>query len=93
VVAFTAAQIPGIAGRRYPTALAGSRYPSGIPIEDESELETVCRRERVTQVVFAYSYVSHAHVMRVPSRARRLSCRVSAAVLTTGWPGFRYGSR
>jgi predicted GTPase len=26
VVAFTAAQIPGIAGRRYPRALAGERY-------------------------------------------------------------------
>jgi predicted GTPase len=69
VVAFTATQIPGIAGRRYPAALAGPRYPSGIPIEDESELETLCRRERVTQVVFAYSDVSHGHVMRVASRA------------------------
>ena len=69
VVAFTATQIPGIAGRRYPPALAGSRYPSGIPIEDEATLETICRREHVTQVVFAYSDVSHAHVMRVGSRA------------------------
>ena len=69
VVAFTAAQIPGIAGRRYPPVLAGPRYPSGIPIEEESELETICRRERATQVVFAYSDVTHAHVMRVASRA------------------------
>ena len=46
VVAFTATQIPGIAGRRYPAALAGPRYPSGIPIEDESEIETLCRRIR-----------------------------------------------
>ena len=37
VVAFTATQIPGIAGRRYPASLAGPRYPDGIPIEDESE--------------------------------------------------------
>ena len=69
VVAFTATQIPGIAGRRYPAVLAGPRYPSGIPIEDESELETLCRRLRVTRVVFAYSDVSHAHVMQVASRA------------------------
>jgi predicted GTPase len=69
VVAFTATQIPGIAGRRYPATLAGPRYPSGIAIEEESELETLCRRERVTQVVFAYSDVSHAHVMRIASRA------------------------
>ena len=69
VVAFTAAQIPGISGRRYPAALAGSRYPDGIPIEDESELEQICRREGVHQVVFAYSDVSHATVMHLASRA------------------------
>jgi predicted GTPase len=69
VVAFTATQIPGIAGRRYPATLAGPRYPSGLPIEDESELEILCRRHQVTQVVFAYSDVSHAHVMRIASRA------------------------
>jgi predicted GTPase len=69
VVAFTATQIPGIAGRRYPTALAGPRYPAGIPIVDESTLEALCCREAVTEVVFAYSDVSHGHVMRVGSRA------------------------
>jgi predicted GTPase len=63
VVAFTAAQIPGIAGRRYPRALAGARYAGGIPIVEESELEDLCRRERVDQVVFAYSDVDHATVM------------------------------
>jgi predicted GTPase len=69
VVAFTAAQIPGIAGRRYPPALAGPLYPEGIPIVDESELETLCRRHAVERVVFAYSDVSHAHVMHLASRA------------------------
>jgi predicted GTPase len=69
VVAFTATQIPGIAGRRYPTALAGGRYPDGIPILDESTLEALCRRERVTEVVFAYSDVSHSHVMRLGALA------------------------
>jgi len=69
VVAFTAAQIPGIADRRYPAALAGPRYPDGIPIVPEDELEALCRRERVGQVVFAYSDVPHAHVMHVASRA------------------------
>jgi predicted GTPase len=68
VVAFTAAQIPGIAHRRYPPALAGPRYPSGIPIEDEAALEAICARERVTLVVFAYSDVTHGHVMRIASR-------------------------
>jgi predicted GTPase len=69
VVAFTAAQIPGIAGRRYPSALAGPRYPDGIPIEPEAELKRLIRERRVDQVVFAYSDVSHEHVMHLASRA------------------------
>jgi predicted GTPase len=32
VVAFTATQIPDIAGRTYPAQLAGSLYSGGIPI-------------------------------------------------------------
>jgi predicted GTPase len=69
VVAFTQAQIPRLHDRRYPPSLAGPRYPDGIPIEDEAELEAICRRERVHQVVFAYSDVSHAAVMHLASRA------------------------
>ncbi|GAB4334012.1 MAG: cyclic 2,3-diphosphoglycerate synthase [Dehalococcoidia bacterium] len=68
VVAFTAAQIPGIAGRRYPPALAGPLYPDGIAIEDEADLEAICLRERVQRVVFAYSDVAHEHVMHLASR-------------------------
>ncbi len=69
VVAFTAAQIPGLARRRYPPSLAGPRYPEGIPIVDEAELEALCREQRVTHVAFAYSDVSHAAVMHLASRA------------------------
>ncbi|MDH3474369.1 MAG: cyclic 2,3-diphosphoglycerate synthase [Rhodospirillales bacterium] len=69
VVAFTATQIPGIGGRRYPPILAGELYPDGIPIEEETDLEALCRRERVHEVVFAYSDVPHAHVMHLASRA------------------------
>jgi predicted GTPase len=69
VVAFTAAQIPGIAGRRYPAALAGPLYPAGIPIVPEETLEELCRRERVARVVFAYSDVTHVAVMHLASRA------------------------
>jgi predicted GTPase len=72
VVAFTAAQIPGIAGRRYPPALAGSRYPQGIPIVDEARLEEVCRTQQVDQVIFAYSDVTHEHVMHLASRSLAL---------------------
>jgi predicted GTPase len=63
VVAFTAAQIPGIAGRRYPPELAGSLYPEGIPIEPEEHLAELVRKHRVDRVVFAYSDVSHQYVM------------------------------
>ncbi|MCC6557165.1 MAG: GTPase, partial [Polyangiaceae bacterium] len=69
VVAFTAAQIPGIGGRRYPPELAGPLYPEGIPIEDEAELERICAAQAVQQVVFAYSDVAHATVMHLGSRA------------------------
>jgi predicted GTPase len=69
VVAFTATQIPGVSGRRYPPALAGPRYPDGIPIADEAQLEAICLREDVDQVVFAYSDVLHATVMHLASRA------------------------
>lgn len=72
VVAFTAAQIPGIGGRRYPPGLAGSLYPRGIPIVDEAELEAVCRTQAVDQVVFAYSDVPHQQVMHAASRSLAL---------------------
>src|SRR5712691_8740061 len=69
VVAFTQAQIPRLSDRRYPASLAGPRYPAGVPIEDEADLEVICRRERVDRVVFAYSDVVHAAVMHLASRA------------------------
>ncbi len=69
VVAFTATQIPGIGGRRYPPELAGPLYPQGIAIEDEAELEALCAREDIDRVVFAYSDLAHADVMHLASRA------------------------
>jgi predicted GTPase len=72
VVAFTATQIPGIADRRYPPALSGSRYAAGIPIYPEDHVETLIRRERINQVVFAYSDVPHLTVMHLASRV--LAC-------------------
>ncbi len=67
VVAFTATQIPDIEGRVYPPELAGEGYPDGIPIVAEEELADLIRREEVDQVVFAYSDVTHEHVMHVGS--------------------------
>jgi predicted GTPase len=74
VVAFTAQQIPGISGRRYPPELAGPRYPDGIPIVDEAELETVCERENVDAVQLAYSDLAHEDAMHLASRALASGC-------------------
>lgn len=63
VIAFTATQIPGIEGRRYPGELAGRLYPDGIPIEPEQRLPDLARDREVDRVVFAYSDVSHQYVM------------------------------
>ena len=68
VAAFTATQIPDIAGRRYPPDLAGPRYPDGIPIVAESQIEELCAAERIHEAVFSYSDVSHQHVMEQASR-------------------------
>ena len=69
VVAFTATQIPNIDDRRYPPELAGDRYPNGIPIVAEEELAELVARERVDEVVFSYSDVTHEHVMHIGSIA------------------------
>lgn len=65
VVAFTAAQIPDIEGRRYPPALSGSQYPDGIPIYAEDDLPRLIEDLEVDECVFSYSDVSYDHVMGV----------------------------
>ncbi len=79
VVGFTATQIPDIADRLYPPELAGELYPKGIPIYTEERLEEIIRELRVDLVVFAYSDVTHEHVMHIASRA--LSVGASFALL------------
>jgi predicted GTPase len=69
VVAFTATQIPFIGDRVYPPELAGSRYPEGVRIFDESELTRLIRELEVDEVVFSYSDVSHEYVMHKGSEA------------------------
>ncbi len=67
VAAFTAAQIPDIAGRLYPPELAGADYPEGIPIYPESDLAGLIRKHAVDLVVFSYSDVPHEEVMHKAS--------------------------
>ncbi len=68
VVAFTAAQIPDIAGRKYPAELAGKLYPEGIPIVDEANLESIIREQNVDEVYFSYSDVRNQFVMDMAGR-------------------------
>ena len=65
VVAFTAAQIPDIDGRKYPKELAGDLYPQGIPIYAEAELTKLIKDLKVDVCVFAYSDVPYARVMNM----------------------------
>ncbi|HYA10298.1 MAG TPA: GTPase [Thermoplasmata archaeon] len=69
VVAFTAAQIPDIAGRTYPPVLAGPGYPNGIPIVPETEMPALVRRENVDEVMLAYSDLPNTEVMHKGSIA------------------------
>ena len=69
VIAFTAAQIPDIAGRLYPPELAGKLYPEGIPIHPEGELAELIRKHEVDLVTFSYSDVPHVEVMHKASLA------------------------
>jgi predicted GTPase len=65
VIAFTAAQIPNIDGRKYPAELAGPSYPEGIPIYAEKELPELIRKNEIDYCVFSYSDVSYQKVMGV----------------------------
>lgn len=65
VVAFTAAQIPDIDGRKYPAELSGKLYPSGIPIYSQDELQKLIKDLNVDICAFSYSDVSYQQVMAV----------------------------
>lgn len=66
VVAFTAAQIPDIDGRKYPKELAGEDlYPAGIPIHAEEDLPRLIKELKVDDCVFSYSDVPYPRVMNL----------------------------
>ena len=67
VVAFTAAQIPNITGRKYPPELAGPNYPNGIPIYPEEQLPELVEKFDVDQVILAYSDLRYEDVMHKAS--------------------------
>ena len=65
VVAFTAAQIPDIDGRKYPAELAGAMYPKGIPIYAEQDLIKLIKEHCIDDCIFSYSDVSYTKVMHM----------------------------
>ena len=79
VVAFTAAQIPNIAGRKYPSQLAGKLYPQGIPIFEEKELPRLIKELKVDVCNFAYSDVPYARVMHMSALVN--ACGANFALL------------
>ena len=68
VVAFTAAQIPDIAGRKYPADLAGKLYPEGIPIYEQKDLEKIIKELDANECVFSYSDTSYQTVMALGAK-------------------------
>lgn len=77
VVAFTAAQIPDIDGRKYPASLAGELYPDGIPIYAEEELEALIKKHNVDECVLSYSDLAYETVMHIGSRVMSAGARFS----------------
>ncbi len=77
VVAFTAAQIPDIDGRKYPAALAGEYYPNGIPIFAEEELENLIKELKVAECVLSYSDLPYDRVMHIASRVMAAGAKFS----------------
>lgn len=77
VVAFTAAQIPDIAGRKYPAVLAGELYPEGIPIYEEKDMEKLIAEHNVEECVLSYSDLPYDTVMHIGSRVMAAGARFS----------------
>ncbi|MFA5830448.1 MAG: cyclic 2,3-diphosphoglycerate synthase [Candidatus Paceibacterota bacterium] len=77
VVAFTAAQIPGIADRKYPAELAGKYYKKGIRIEDEKNLEKLIVSEKIDECVLSYSDLPYDTVMHLASRVMAAGAKFS----------------
>lgn len=77
VVAFTAAQIPDITGRRYPSSLAGRLYPKGIPIKEEGDLEKLIKEKNIDECVLSYSDLSYDYIMHLGSRVMAAGAKFS----------------
>ncbi|HAW08154.1 MAG TPA: GTPase [Bacteroidetes bacterium] len=77
IIAFTATQIPDIAGRKYPASLAGQFYPNGIPIFEEAELEKLIAENKIDECILSYSDLPYDTVMHLGSRVIKAGAKFS----------------
>ncbi|MBN2015232.1 GTPase [Candidatus Dojkabacteria bacterium] len=77
VITFTAAQIPDITGRKYPSSLAGDLYPEGIPIQDEADLVQIIKEREINECVLSYSDLSYDFVMHLASKVMAAGAKFS----------------
>lgn len=80
VQCFTGTQIPGIAGRLYPAELChndknGNRYPNGLMIYNEQDLEKLIGDFGATMCALAYSDLNYDIVQSLAARVNASGCK------------------
>ncbi|KAL7495187.1 hypothetical protein ACHAWT_007744 [Skeletonema menzelii] len=80
VACFTSTQIPGIGGRLFPAEMCnnqknGNRYPNGLMIYDQNELEALIEEHGVTMCALAYSDISYDSVQSLAARVNSKGCK------------------
>jgi predicted GTPase len=80
VTAFTGQQIPGIDNRTFPASLCnnhlnGNKYPAGIKIYPEAELEHLIHLTDADTCTLAYSDLSYDTVQSLASRVNASGCK------------------
>eukprot|EP00956_Cyclotella_meneghiniana_P029553 scaffold71988_cov47-Cyclotella_meneghiniana.AAC.4 len=80
VQCFTGTQIPGIDGRLFPAELCnndknGNRYPNGLMIYSENELESLIKKFDATMCALAYSDLNYDTVQSLAARVNAAGCK------------------
>ena len=80
VVAFTAAQIPGIDRRHFPAEMCNNhlnhnKYPKGLDIFPEADLEEVIAKFHADTCALAYSDLHYDTIQKLAARVNAAGCR------------------
>lgn len=86
VQCFTGTQIPGIAGRVYPKEMCnndknGNRYPNGLMIYPEHDLEKLIKKFDATMCALAYSDLNYDTVQSLAARVNVSYDIVSVSII------------